>query len=153
MIDNIFNFINALIWPTDDISSWWSGVGLCDVETKIQVGSYVGVVGALACIFRGLAIALDTDRAVLIPSKAQRTRKLVLELALCAGFPLYMMITHYIVQPHRFMIFAIAGCTSSYDTSWPSTALHFIWPPIICLVDVYYCGMFTLPSILFRGYS
>lgn len=140
---NFFNFINPLIWPTDDITTWWSGVGLCDVETKIMVGSYVGVAGALTCVFRSLAAALDTDRAVLIPSKAQRMRKFILEIALCVGFPIYMMITHYIVQPHRYRIHAIVGCSPSYDSSWPSTALHFIWPPIVCLAAVYYCGKFS----------
>ncbi|KAK2766164.1 a-factor receptor [Arachnomyces sp. PD_36] len=139
IIDNIFNFINPLIWPTDYITSWWSGVGLCDVETKLMMGSYVGIVGALACIFRSLAAALDTDSAVLIPSKAERRRKFMIELALCIGFPIYMMVTHYIIQPHRYMIYAINGCSPSYDQSWPSTALHFIWPPVLCLVDVYYC--------------
>ena len=142
LLINLFNFINPLVWPTDDMSTWWSGEGLCDVETKIMVGSYVGVVGALACIFRSLATALDTDSAVLIPSKAQRMRKLVIELVLCVGFPVYMMATHYIVQPRRYTITAISGCGPSYDRSWPSTALHFVWPPVVCLLDVYYCGKF-----------
>lgn len=147
LFDNLFNFINPLIWPTDEITSWWSGEGLCDVETKIMVGSYVGVVGALGCIFRSLAVALDTDSAVLIPSKAQRMRKFLFEMAFCVGFPVYMMATHYIIQPRRYMISAIVGCTPYYDMSWPSTALHFIWPPIVCLMDVYYCGrLFLVPG-------
>ncbi|KAJ5702566.1 Pheromone receptor 1 [Penicillium malachiteum] len=69
---SIFNIINALVWPTDDTSTWWNGAGLCDIEVKFMVASYVAVPGALTCIFRTLAMALDTRRAIVVPSKAQR---------------------------------------------------------------------------------
>ena len=140
ILGNLFNFINALIWPRDDIGNWWQGQGLCDIEVKIMAAATVGVCGCLACIMRNLANVLNTDRAVMITSKAQRKRRMAIDSIFCFGFAIYIMLVHYIVQPSRYYIFAIAGCTVSYDDSWPSWVLIYIWPPILSLVDVYYGG-------------
>lgn len=139
-IFNFFSFINALIWPTDDIGSWWNGAGLCDIEVKLQDAASVGGPGALACIFRQLAIILDTERTVLAPSRRQRRKTLALEIALCIAFPAWMFIAQYIVQTHRYYIFAIAGCNPVYDDSWLTIALIFIWPFVLSILDLYYCG-------------
>ena len=137
---NIFNFINPFIWPTDNIPTWFSGVGLCDLEVKIGVAASVGGPGAVACIFRQLAIILDTDRTTLVPSTAQRRRKLALEIFLCFVFPLWMMIAQFIVQARRFYVFAISGCVPAYDNSWLAIVLVFMWALIISLLAAYYCG-------------
>ncbi|KAI9700248.1 MAG: a-factor receptor [Candelina mexicana] len=138
---NFFNFANALIWPTDDTAHWYDGNVLCDIEVKLMGASNLGVVGALACIMRNLANVMDTDRTGLIPTRLQRRRQVAVDLLLCFGGPMYMIIIHYIVQPNRYYIFAISGCTPSYDNSWPSIVLVFIWSPILCLLDTYYCGL------------
>ena len=141
VITNLMNFINPLIWPTDDIQYWWHGQIFCDIEIKIMMAASFGVVGSMACIMRNLAKALDTAQTVLSPSKAQRRRQIIIDCLFCFGGSIYVMLIHYIVQPTRYYIFAISGCTSSFDNSWPKLVLVFIWPPIICLVDVYYSGM------------
>ncbi len=106
-----------------------------------------GVVGSMACIMRNLAKALDTEQTNLSLSKAQRRRQTVMNGLFCFGGPIYVMLIHYIVQPNRYYIFAISGCTSSFDNSWPKLVLVFIWPPIICLVDAYYSGMCMIRSM------
>ncbi|MCJ1257940.1 a-factor receptor [Lignoscripta atroalba] len=141
VISNLFNFINALIWPTDDVTNWWHGAVLCDIEVKLTNAATLGLTGSVACIMRSLAMALDTKRTVLMHSRAQRRRQLAFEMIFCFGLPVYMIIIHYVVQPSRYYIFAIAGCTPSFDNSWPSVVLVYIWPPIFCLVDAYYCGL------------
>lgn len=140
MLSNVMNFINALIWPTDDTANWWMGSGLCDVEVKLMIAVSFGFAGSLLCIMRNLAKVLDTKRAVLSTSRAERRKKFAFECLLCFGGPLYSMAVHYIVQPSRYYIFAISGCTTSYDDSWPKLVLILIWPPILCLLVVYYSG-------------
>ena len=146
IIANIMNFINPLIWPTDNIQDWWHGEILCDVEIKILMASNFGVIGSMACIMRNLAKALDTEQNVLSLHKSHRHRQTIVDCLFCFGGPIYVMLIHYIVQPNRYYIFAISGCTSSFDNSWPKLALVFIWPPIICLIDAYYSGTCTLRS-------
>ena len=149
IIDNLMNFMNPLIWPTDNIQHWWHGQIFCDIEIKIMMAANFGVVGSMACIMRNLAKALDTEHTVLSPSRAQSRRQIIVDCLFCFGGPVYVMLVHYIVQPNRYYIFAISGCTSSFDNSWPKLALVFIWPPIICLIDAYYSGMSILCAIRF----
>ena len=147
---NLCIFLNALIWPTDDTSSCWSGVGLCDVEVKLFNASTVALPGGLACIFRQLAVILDTDQVSLVPSTSQRRRRVVFEIVFCAMLPIYIMIAHFIVQPSRYYIFAIGGCVPSYAASWQSIILIFIWPVLVCTVVAVYCLIVVYRLIKYR---
>ncbi|KAI9684279.1 MAG: a-factor receptor [Bathelium mastoideum] len=138
---NLFDLVNALLWPTDDISKWFSGTGLCDVEVKLFVGAQVGQLGALICIMQELARVLDTQNVTLGRTSSEEKRRKVWELVVCWGMPVLLMLSHYIVQPARYSIFGVSGCTVMVDNSWPAIVLVQIWPAIFALVDVYYSGV------------
>ncbi len=140
MLSNLMNFINALIWPTDDTANWWEGSGLCDVEVKLMIAITFGFVGSLVCIMRNLAKVLNTKRTILSPSRAEHRTETAIACLLCFGGPIYSVAVHYIVQPSRYYVFAISGCTISYDNSWPKLVLILIWPPLLGVVVVYYSG-------------
>ncbi|KAL8687521.1 MAG: hypothetical protein Q9218_006330 [Villophora microphyllina] len=135
---NLCNFVNALIWPTDDVPHWFQGYVLCDIEVKLLLGATFGISGSLACIMRSLARVFDTESTTLAPTQTQRNQELAVTTSLCFGGPVYVMAIHYVVQPTRYYIFAIAGCTTSLDNSWPNIALIVIWPVLLCLAAVYY---------------
>ncbi|KAF9894066.1 a-factor receptor [Aspergillus nanangensis] len=141
LILNVFSIVNAIIWPHDDIDSWWSGVGLCDVEVKIMIASYVAVPGCLVCIFRNLAGVLDTRRATLVPTKGQRWINYSMDLLFCLVVPIIAMITHIVYQVRRYAIWGISGCVNMFDESWVSFVLAWMWPAIICFIAGYYCGL------------
>ena len=142
MIANLFNFINPIIWPTDNTSIWWSGEGLCDVEVRLLSALNYGFIGSLLCIMRSLARVLDTNRTVVSSGKAERRKQRIIECIFCIGAPIYGTITHYVVQYDRFFIYAIAGCTPSLMNSWVAIGLFLIWPSILCFVVVHYSSMF-----------
>lgn len=142
LLSNLMNFINAVIWPTDDIMNWWPGYGLCDIEVKLMIAVTFGFVGSLLSIMRNLANVLNTKKTVLCLGRSQRRRQTIIDCLFCFGGPVYGMAVHYIVQPSRYFVFAISGCEVTYDRSWPRLVLILIWPPIICLVVVYYSGRF-----------
>ena len=147
LLMNTSDLINALLWPTDNIREWFSGIGLCDVEVKIFVGAQVGQTGALICIMQDLAKVLDTENVTLGRTDIEAKRRRVWELVMCWGMPLLLMICHYVVQSARYAIFGISGCTIIVDNSWPSIVLLQIWPVIFVLVDVYYSGKPSLSLI------
>jgi pheromone a factor receptor len=147
---NIFNFINPLIWPTEFLQGWWDGTGLCDIEVKLQIAFSAANVGSVACIFRQLAIILDTDRTYLVPSPAQRLRQRIFDIGLCVGVPVYLMAVHYIVQSSRYYIYSVEGCRPSFDNSWVSFVLIFIWPLILCSVGTAYGGLAAYRLIKYR---
>ncbi|KAL5337146.1 pheromone A receptor-domain-containing protein [Aspergillus crustosus] len=145
IILNLFNVMNAFIWPTDDIANWWDGKGLCDIEVKILIGSYVALPGCLVCIFRSLAIVMDTSRATFVPSRRQRWQNRAVEILFCVLVPVMAAIMHIVYQGNRYFIFAVSGCVTSLDESWVSLALGYIWPLVVCFIATYYCGL-----VLFR---
>ncbi|CAG8422070.1 unnamed protein product [Penicillium salamii] len=151
IILNLFNIINALCWPNDDVDSWWDGSGLCDIEVKVMVAGYIGVPGALLCIFRSLAIVLGTDRATLIPSRSQRWRNRFMDIVFCVVAPLIAMATHIVYQKSRYYVFSISGCVNNYDESWVSLVLAYIWPPIICVIAAYYCCLVLIRVRRYRN--
>lgn len=139
-----FDFINALIWPTDDIANWFKGFVLCDIEVKLLLGATVGIPGSLASIMKNLAMVLDTDKPIISRTAAQRRRKLTIDILFSFGFPAYMMAMHYVVQPSRYYIYSIAGCVVSFDDSWPTVVLLWIWPSVLSLIGVIYSGEMNL---------
>ncbi|KAL1959189.1 hypothetical protein VTO42DRAFT_2694 [Malbranchea cinnamomea] len=136
---NFFNFANAIIWPTDDIASWWDGQVYCDIHAKLYVGVGVGLAGALVCVFRSLAKVLDTDRPSLIPRKREKQLNFTFEIAFCVVIPVIQMIVHYVVQDRRYFIVGIVGCRPAWYQSWVSVAVGHVWPPVILIVATIYC--------------
>lgn len=98
----------------------------------------MATLSAVACIYRQLAIILNTDEMVL-PDSTQRRRKLLVEFAICFGSPLYLMVAHTFVQPSRYYLLSISGCTPSFENSWLTIILIFIWPIILLVVAGAYC--------------
>lgn len=139
IVFNVFNIINALIWPNDNVNAWWDGNGLCDIEVKIMVAGYVAVPGCLVGMFRGLAMVMDTSRATWVPSKVQRWRNRAMDLLFCVIVPVISMVTHIVWQKSRYLLYSISGCVNNFDESWVSLVLAYIWPPVICLIAGYYC--------------
>ena len=151
VLENMFNLINPILWPTNDFEGWWNGAGFCDVVSKLRLAAYIGFISALVCIYRQLAVILDTEQITLGLTRAQRRRNIAIETALCFGLPVYLMIAHYIVQSGRYYVFAITGCVPILDSSWPSTVLVVIWPTIIWIVATVYCSVIIRRLIKYRS--
>lgn len=135
IILNLFNFINPIIWPNDDFPNQWQGQGLCDIEAKLQVGSYLGLTGALAAIMRDLCHVMNTKRIELVPSHKRQVMNRIITGTLCFGFPILIMGLHYIVQSVRYYVFDIDGCAAAIDSSWLAVVLVEMWPLILAVVD------------------
>jgi len=144
---NLQTLINALLWPHDDIALWYNGAGLCDVEVKLQIAFSVAAPAALAAVLRALANALDTSRATLVKSRAQRIRDYAVDFSFCLGFPALQMLFHYIDQPTRYLLFGIAGCEASVSKTWVTVLLMDVPPLLWTLVDSYYASTSPPPDL------
>ena len=141
---NMANVINALIWPNDNMDSWPLGVGYCDLHVKLDLAGQMGILGALTCVMRGLAEALDGRTVRLAPSPSQRLRKAFIETFFCAVLPVYIMVAHFVVQPNRYYILAIAGCTPSFSDTWLSFLLVHCLPPAVCVVAAWHAVLVVI---------
>ncbi|OBT99484.1 a-factor receptor [Pseudogymnoascus verrucosus] len=138
---NLMVFINALLWPDNNFSTWWDGAILCDIEVKIMWPITVGVAASTMAITRSLARVLDVENAELNPSRARKRRRVWVDLGICFAVPLLIVGLHHVVHNRRYLIVAIGGCTDSYSGSWPSILIIWIWPLVFTLVNVYYAAL------------
>lgn len=109
--------------------------------TKIAPYSLVtGVNSSTMCITRNLALMFDTDKQIVAPTRAMRRRKIWTDVGICFGIPIMQAALHYIIQLNRYYVLVIGGCAPSFDNSWPTIVIMYIWPVIFGLVNCYYAG-------------
>ena len=144
LLANIQSVINAIIWRNDDFESWFSGVGLCDIEVKLQIFRQTLFPASVLCILRALANVMDTDRAAWNTTTAQKRRQAAIDLLCVVVAPTLQMIFHVIVQPGRYMVYGIVGCQASTDGSWLAFVLILLPPCIWVLADTYYASKSAL---------
>jgi pheromone a factor receptor len=133
-IINLGTFLNAIIWSTDDWTTWWPGYGLCDVESVLRWPITLSASTGLCCFLRGLANALNTDGAIMNPTKAQRRRQLIGEILIIWGPPALVACLRYIIQAGRYAIVPVFGCTGEDDNSWPYVVVVVIWGPVFTTI-------------------
>jgi len=136
-----FTFINAILWPNDNIANWWNGHGLCDIEVIVRSVSITLIASSTASLTRNLSQAVDVDNnPCLFESAGMKRRRLAVEILFCFGVPFIQLICHYFVQAGRYAILAVYGCTDVISNSWFTVFLFIIWPPIFCLLNCYYAS-------------
>ncbi|EED12898.1 a-pheromone receptor PreA [Talaromyces stipitatus ATCC 10500] len=150
MFEDLINISNALIWPTDDIDSWWDGAVFCDIQVKLNVATQVGMPGALLCVFRSLALAMDVNNSALVPSRGQRLRNKAVNVVFCIVLPVLQMVAHYTIQDIRYNIFAIGGCTAGFDESWP-TLVFLLCPSVIYVAAAVYCFLIIIRLVKYTS--
>jgi pheromone a factor receptor len=136
----IIYIINPIIWPRDNIMNWWNGHGLCDIEIRILIAATVAIPGSTMVIIRNLAAILNRDELHL-PTPSQRRRQQIIDLFLCFGFPVLIMVIYYVVQSNRYTIFTTTGCTWWIERTWLSIVLILIWPLVLAIINTYFAGM------------
>jgi pheromone a factor receptor len=123
ILANIINFLNAVIWPHDNVETWFSGVGYCDIQVKLQAVMQTAFPAALFCILRQLATVLDTRKAKWATSATRERREFVVDLVICGGVPWLQAFFAFVVQPARFFVIGMAGCQPVSDGTWLSALL------------------------------
>jgi pheromone a factor receptor len=144
---NFFSFIDSVIWSNNDPNTWWDGVVWCDIGARIKASYDIGVPAAAIGICRFLADATNPD-----PSqkdmKHSRTKRNIIDFFLGVGLPFANIGLRYIVQPYRYYILGVMGCTSGIDYTWPSIPLFLIWSPMLTFVAAIYAGILSFLLLL-----
>lgn len=150
IICNMISFVNAILWANDDMTNWYNGIGLCDIEVKLSLFFRSMFPASLLCILRALANVMNTDNSSWMQTQAQKRRNCAIDIVCCIVVPASQMILHYIVQPNRYIIYGISGCTPTIDSSWLSFVLVTLWPLVWVLADVYYSIVIMIRLVRYR---
>ncbi|KAF5329464.1 hypothetical protein D9619_009290 [Psilocybe cf. subviscida] len=133
---NLIHGVNAVLWLDNiniHIPVW------CDITTKLQLGARIGLPGAFLCIAMELE-RISSSRRLLTNAIVVRNR-LIFEVILCHIIPIIYMLSHLIVQDHRFDIVRDLGCVASSHPSTPGFVIPWVPPVFLCLLVFAYCGV------------
>ncbi|EME43336.1 hypothetical protein DOTSEDRAFT_153817 [Dothistroma septosporum NZE10] len=142
--------LNAIIWSHDDFLHWYDGIGLCDIEIKVDLMLNILFPAAVSCVLRHLANVMDTTQAVVMQTTAQRRRGYVIDSIFCFVIPALEIPFHYIVQERRIKIVSIGGCQPTSDGSWLAFLLVLLPPLLGVLVAAYYAVLICVRLIKYR---
>jgi pheromone a factor receptor len=140
---NLIEFMDSIIWSSNDTSEWWDGKIYCDINSRIKSVFPIGVPGAAIGICRFLADATNPNPS---QNDLQYTvfRRNMIDLFLGIILPLINVGLKYIVNPSRYWIVGVNGCTGITAITWPSIPLYYLWSPILSLIAAFYAGIFPL---------
>jgi len=141
MVNNLIIFVNAIIWHNDKISTWWLGLGYCDVVIKLVMATSTAVPSAVLCILKQLADVMNTDRMPVNATQAQQRRTTIYGILLLVGIPCLTMLLHFITQSSRYFITGIGGCSATMSATWTSSVFIVLPPLLLALVDAWFAGI------------
>ena len=130
---NLYLALNAIIWSHDNFDNWYNGMGFCDIGVKVDLMLNVLFPAAITCVLRHLANVMDTSRAAVMQTTAQKRRGYVIDSICCFLIPTLQIPLHYIVQERRIKIVSIGGCVPTSDGSWLGFVL-IVLPPLLWVV-------------------
>jgi pheromone a factor receptor len=146
LLVNLVSFTDSVIWRGPDPAEWWDGKVYCDISSRIKTEFPIGVCGAAIGISRFLAEATDPDPKH-NDMKYNRMKRNIIDIVLGVVLPIINAALRILVEPARYYIMGVNGCSSITRTAWPAIPIYFLWVPLMTLVAaVYAC---TSPSYLY----
>ncbi|KAL5525152.1 STE3_2 [Sanghuangporus sanghuang] len=137
-------FVNSIVWKDNAIN--WAPVW-CDITSRIIIATSVAIPASSLTITRRL-YKISRVQTVM-SSQKERRKELAVDLSICVGLPVFVMILYYFVQGHRFNILEQIGCFPVTVNTPPAYAFVWMWPLLLGTISMVYC-IFTIIAFLKR---
>jgi pheromone a factor receptor len=137
LILNLLTIVDSLLWPNDDVASWWTGDVWCDLHNYVYSPLLLVYTGCVLAIMRNLARQLGSLRASSLTSR-ERARRALGQALVIFPLPLVQLAWIYPLATQRYGISSLVGCFWISDPTWPYVVFFVIPPPLIAVVTAYY---------------
>jgi pheromone a factor receptor len=137
VVMNLFTVLNSLIWRNDDWSSWWDGIGLCDIEVWLSLPMDTIYASCIFAVMRHLAQQVGLMRVNTMTRHEKKRRNLI---EACIIFPIAIVqfIMTWFLLSQRYAIGTLVGCMAAYDNSWPKILVYTLPPALYSVLTVPY---------------
>ncbi|SPN98367.1 uncharacterized protein DNG_01412 [Cephalotrichum gorgonifer] len=140
MVYNAGTVVNAIVWQTDNVSSWWMGFGYCDVFVYLNYPILTIYTSSVLAIMRNLAAQISLMRADSLNLHEKRRRNLVQALIIFP-VPILQVAWIYPLSVHRYYVLTLVGCTWWPSRTWPSVVFFCLPQPAFALAAAWYAGV------------
>ncbi|KAI0480204.1 pheromone A receptor-domain-containing protein [Xylariaceae sp. FL0804] len=122
---NLFTVVNSLIWRSDDLASWWSGRGLCDLEVYLSAPLQTIYAASIFTVMHHLADRVKAPRVKPLDNR-EKTRKHLVQAAMIFPVPIVQLVFTWFDLAQRYVVGTLVGCSAVYDSSWPKAIVYDI---------------------------
>jgi len=138
---NVYYFVNALIWPDNNVQSWYAGYGWCDLQVYTIFPLETVYSACIFAVMRNLANRVGLMRATSL-NAGERKRRNIIEALIIFPVALLQVLLTYFVLAQRYNVSTLIGCTSAYDPSWPFFVFFELPSPIYTFGAAIYASEF-----------
>lgn len=136
---NFYYFVNALIWPNNNIAGWSKGYGWCDIQLASWVPLETLNAAAVCAILHNVSNQVALMRASGLSGKEKR-RKHLIQALIIFPIPVLQLILHYFVIAIRYNISGVVGCQAVFDGDWVFLVFFILPCPMFSAVAAYFAG-------------
>ncbi|KAE9378907.1 hypothetical protein N431DRAFT_525782 [Stipitochalara longipes BDJ] len=137
---NLCYFVNSILWSTDDISTAFSGVGLCDVQAAFKWPMSTALALSLCVVMVRLWIGIQfrKPREFFSPAaeNAYLRKQLYIDAFCCWGYPAVQLGLLYLIRDQRYNLSPVLGCSDSIQYNWLAVLLYLWLGPATLLVTM-----------------
>jgi pheromone a factor receptor len=146
---NLFTILNASIWPNDDMTHWWDGVGYCDAQVYLILPMQCLYASCIFELTRALAQRLRLRRVNDL-SQPERRRQLIIQASIIFPVPILQIILTWFLLSNRYMIGTVIGCYGMFGQNWFKIMVFNFPPALFALATIPFacksCPMHTYPT-------
>ncbi|KAK4163405.1 putative pheromone receptor [Cladorrhinum sp. PSN259] len=140
MILNFLTIVNSLIWPNDNVSTWFAGYGWCDMQAYLLFPLSTAFNICLFEVMRGLAAKCAVDRVTSLNSH-ERKRHRVISAFVIFTVPFIQLVLTYPLAVGRYNISTLVGCGVYYMPNWLFLIFYVLPTPIFITGSAIMAGL------------
>lgn len=130
MLFSTFAAVNSRIWSSENQSEWYSGAGICHIETPLRQPLTIAFAFAMVLMPWKLVETLRTRRVV-------QFNRVWRDIVFVWGVPVFIIMPfQYLVMTNVYSIIPGFGCMPEFDESWLSLLVVFMWWPVLLFLTL-----------------
>jgi pheromone a factor receptor len=139
LLKNLETIVDSLLWRDNDMDSWWSGYGLCDIDPYFQHFAIGLFATCLLTIMRNLAQQVGLLRASPMTTKEKRRRNMMQSLIMFP-LPVLQVALTWPLTMQRYAVGTLVGCLYMVYPTWLYMVFFVLAPTVVTVLTTFYAG-------------
>lgn len=144
---NFYYGINSIIWPNNDVKTWFKGYSWCDIQLVLWMPLQTMNAAAICAVMQNIANQVSLMRASGLTGHEKR-RKHIVQALIIFPVPALQAILYYFTIGMRYNISGVIGCQAVFQNNWVFLVFFLLPCPIFAVAAAYFAGKSTRLALL-----